>query len=221
MMRTLALAFPLAVIVLLSGCSAITGPRDDFSIYVLEPPIERGAGVPVDWQLLVEQPHMSDLLDGFRIVVAPNGNERQVYKGARWVERTPSMLQGIWVRAFEADGRVPGASRAGTGVRADLLLATDVTAFHAVEQAGSATVEVSVHARLVEPRERRIRAREVFHARVEATGTSVPAVVAAFEAALGEVNPALVEWTVREGERALAAASGDVSGSGSASASSR
>ena len=209
MTQRLALAFPLALLALLAGCGSLTGPRDDFSIYVLEPPVQRHGGAPVDWQLLVEQPHTSDLLDGFRIVVAPNGNERQVYKGARWVERTPSMLQGIWVRAFESDGRVPGASRAGTGVRADLLLATDLTAFHAVERDGAAKVHVEVHARLVEPRDRRIRARDIFRAEVDAAGTSVPAVVEAFEAALVEINPALIDWTVREGAHALATAAAD------------
>lgn len=188
-----------------AGCGVLTGPSEDFSIYALDPPTPRSEGAPVDWQLLIEEPHVSDLLDGFRIVVAPSGSERQVFKGARWVERTPSMLQGIWLRTFEADGRLPGAARSGTGVRADLMLSTDVTDFQASQLGEGMTVEVEVHARLVDPRDRRIRAREVFRAEVPASGNEASAVVAGFDTALAEINPAIVAWTLREGERAMAA----------------
>jgi cholesterol transport system auxiliary component len=190
---------------LLAGCGVLSGPREDFSIYALDPQATRSEGSAVDWQLLIEEPHVSDLLDSFRIVVAPGGSERQVFKGARWIERTPSLLQGIWLRTFEADGRLPGVARSGTGVRADLMLATDVTDFQATQLDGGMTVEVEVHARLVDPRDRRIRSREVFRADVPASGNDAAAVVAGFESALAQINPAIVAWTLREGERVMAA----------------
>jgi cholesterol transport system auxiliary component len=202
-MTRVSLSLGAAALILLGGCSALTGPREDFSIFALDPPTPASAGAPVDWQLLIEEPHVSDLLDGFRIVVAPSGSERQVFKGARWVERTPSMLQGIWLRSFESDGRLPGAARSGTGVRADLMLATDVTDFQATQTAGGMTVEVEVHARLVDPRDRRIRAREVFRAEVPASGNEAAAVVAGFESALAQINPSIVAWTLREGDRVM------------------
>lgn len=187
----------------LVGCAGLTGPREDYTIYALDPATAPGQGPMQEWQLLIERPHMSDLLDGFRIVVAPGGNERQVYRGARWVEQTPSLLQGIWLRSFEADGRLPGAARSGTGVRADLILATDLTAFQARYRDGDPVIEVEVHARLVDPRGRRIMAREVFRAETPADGIALAPVVAAFETALAEVNAGLVEWTIREGGTAL------------------
>jgi len=204
-MRRLLSIFPVVVLAALAGCGVLTGPREDFAIYSLDPAMPRSEGAPVDWQLLIEAPHVSDLLDGFRIVVAPTASERQVFKGARWVERTPSMLQGIWLRSFEADGRLPGAARSGTGVRADLMLSTDVTAFQASQLDSGMTVEVEVHARLIDPRDRRIRARDVFRAEVPASGNAAAAVVPAFEAALSEINPAIVAWTLREGDRAIEA----------------
>lgn len=204
-MRRLLSILSVVALAALSGCGVLTGPREDFAIYSLAPPIARSQDTPVDWQLLLEEPHVSDLLDGFRIIVAPTPSERQVFKGARWVERTPSMLQGIWLRAFEADGRLPGAARSGTGVRADLMLSTDVTDFQASQRVDGMIVEVEVHARLVDPRDRRIRAREIFRAEVPATGNDAAAVVPAFEAALAEINPGIVAWTLREGDRAMAA----------------
>ena len=124
---------------------------------------------------------------------------------ARWVERTPGLLQGIWLRAFETDGRLPGAARAGTGVRADLILSTDVNDFQARDTLGSSAVEVSIHARLVDPRSRRILARRAFDADIPTTSNQIADIVAGFDAALEQINPELIEWTLREGERAMAA----------------
>lgn len=199
----------LACALLVAACASLTGPRKDFTLYALDPPMARGDGSPRDWQLLVEEPHTTELLDGFRLVVAPGGNELQVYEGARWTERTPAMLQGLWIRALEADGRLPGAARAGTGVRADLILASDLTRFQASYRGGLPTVELELHARLVDPRDRRIRGRRVFRADVAATGTGIAEVVAAFEAAVAQVGPALVEWVLRAGDEALAARNPD------------
>jgi cholesterol transport system auxiliary component len=120
------------------------------------------------------------------------------------------------VRAFEADGRLPGAARAGTGVRADLLLATDLTDFQARYRDGVPVVEVEVHARLVDPRDRRIVAREVFRAEAQADGVEVAAVVAGFQSALAQATTELVGWTLAEGDRYLdgrrAAAGADADG---------
>jgi cholesterol transport system auxiliary component len=193
----------LLLLLALAGCAGLTGPREDFTVYALDPPAQRGDGPVLDWQLLIDQPHTSDLLGGFRVVVAPGGAERQVYKGARWSERAPSLVQGVWVRAFEADGRLPGAARAGTGVRADLLLATDLTDFQARYRDGVPVVEVEVHARLVDPRDRRIVAREVFRAEAPADGVEVAAVVAGFQSALAQATTELVGWTLVEGDRYL------------------
>lgn len=200
--RTLSL---LAALALLAGCAGLTGPRKDFTLYALDPPMAPGQGTPRDWQLLVEEPHVGELLDGFRIVVAPGGNELQVYQGARWTERTPAMLQGLWIRAFEADGRLPGAARAGTGVRADLILASDLTRFQASYRDGLPTVAIELHARLVDPRDRRIRGRRVFRAEAAAADNGISAVVAAFESVVATLNPELVGWVLGAGDAALAA----------------
>jgi cholesterol transport system auxiliary component len=206
----------LALLLTLAGCSGLTGPREDFTVYALDPPAQRGSGPVLDWQLLIDAPHTSDLLGGFRVVVAPGGAERQVYKGARWSERVPSLVQGVWVRAFESDGRLPGAARAGTGVRADLLLATDLTDFQARYRDGVPVVEVEVHARLVDPRDRRIVAREVFRAEAPADGIEVARVVAGFQSALAQTTTDLVAWTLAEGDRYLTARAASMPGAAAA-----
>ena len=66
-------------------------------------------------------------------------------------------------------------------------------------------MEVSIHARLVDPRSRRILARRAFDADIPTTSNQIADIVAGFDAALEQINPELIEWTLREGERAMAA----------------
>lgn len=198
------LALALATATGLAACSGLTGPRESFTIYALSPATPASQGTPVTWQLLIEPPRASDLVAGQRIIVAPDDNERRVYKGARWSERTPELLQSLWLRAFEADGRLPGVARSGSGVRADLLLASDLTRFQASYVDGQPQAEVELHVRLIDPRQRRIGARRVFRATTPAASPAIADVVAAFDQVMAQINPALVDWAIGEGSQALA-----------------
>lgn len=200
------LALALTAAIAVTGCTGLTGPRESFTIYELSPATPASQGTRVAWQLLIETPRASDLVAGQRIIVAPDDNERRVYKGARWSERTPELLQSLWLRAFEADGRLPGVARSGSGVRADLLLASDLTRFQSSYVDGQPQAEVELHARLIDPRERRIGARRVFHATAPAASPAIADVVAAFDQAMAQINPGLVDWAITQGSQALAAA---------------
>lgn len=193
----------LLIVVLLAGCAGLTGPRSDFTIYALNPPLSHSEATALDWQLVIETPQASDLLDSLRIVVAPDGNERQVYRGARWVERAPELLQSNWLRALEADGRLPGVARAGSGVRADLFLASDLIAFQASDTVHSPRVEIEVNLRLIDPRTRRILARTRLRAQEPAESAEVGAAVRAFDVAIGRLNTELIDWVLTQGEQAM------------------
>ena len=190
---------PVFALLCLTACGSLTGPREDFTVFTLDPVIAANPGQPLDWQLLIDTPRASDLLDGQRIVVAPDGNQRQVYKGARWAERLPVLIQSTWLRGFTADGRLPGVGRNGSGLRADLILASDLTDFQARYVDGRPVVEIGIHARLIDPRDRRIRATRSFTASHPATGTDIGEVVPVFEQALAEITGALIAWTIDQG----------------------
>lgn len=194
-----------ALLLALAACGSLTGPREDFTIYTLSPAVAPAEGPRLDWQLVVEAPQASELLAGARIVVAPDARQRQVYAGARWSARTPELVQDAWLRAFERDGRLPGVARAGSGVRADLILAADLVAFEARYRDGAPVVEVALQVRLVDPRRRRIVAQRGLRSEHAPDGSDIGPVVAAFERALGEVTQDLVAWVVQEGPTALQA----------------
>ena len=60
---------------------------------------------------------------------------------------------------------------------------------------------VGLNAKLVAMPRREIVANRLFDARIEAEANSVPAIIKAFDLALGRVLRRLVEWTLVEGER--------------------
>ncbi len=194
--RLLVLGMPL----MLAACGSLTGPRENFTVYTLNPAIAAQATTATaDWQLLIDTPKANDLLDGQRIVVAPDGNQRQVYRGARWAERVPVMLQSVWLRGFESDGRVPGVGRNGSGLRADLILASDLTDFQARYVDGQPVVEIEIHARLIDPRDRRIRASQRFSASRPVSSADIAEVVQVFEQALAGITSELIAWTIEHG----------------------
>lgn len=195
----LALVMPLA----LAACGSLTGPRENFTVYTLNPAINADStGTPASWQLLIDTPKANDLLDGQRIVVAPDGNQRQVYRGARWAERVPVMLQSVWLRGFESDGRLPGVGRSGSGLRADMILASDLADFQARYVDGLPVVEIEIHARLIDPRDRRIRASQRFSASQPVASADIGDVVSVFEQTLATMTTELIAWTIEHGNAA-------------------
>ena len=110
---------------LLSACS-ILPQSEPLDIYLLP-----GAALPaqtqrVDWSLRVNSPVSSQLLDGTRIVVLPEPGLVNTYQGVRWSERTPQLLRGRLLDAFQDDGRVQALSNEEQRLQADLELVSDL-----------------------------------------------------------------------------------------------
>lgn len=198
------LAAALLLCLVLIACSAITGPRTEFAVYTLNPPAApttSTARTPSDWHLAIDEPHALGLLDSDRLVVAPDANERLAFTGVRWNERAPVLLQNIWLRTFEGDGRFGGVVRSNSGTRTALVLASDLTAFQIEHHGSQSEAVVAVQARLIDPRSRRSLAQAPFQARVGTDDTQARSAVAALEAAVAEVTSQLIAWTASEGER--------------------
>lgn len=188
----------LALTALLAACAALTGPRREYAVYTLNPPAAAiRAPAPVsDWLLAIDAPHALGLLDSDRLVVAPDANERLAFAGMRWNERAPVLLQDVWLRAFEADGRLAGAIRHPAGSRATVVLASDLLAFQIEHGGAQAQAVVAVQVRLLESASRRVLAHARFSAREDVHGSDARAAVTALEAATGALTTQLVEWVV-------------------------
>ncbi len=197
---------------LLGACSALTGPRSEYVVFTLNPApasetvsSETASTEPTeaDWVLAIDEPHALGLLDTDRLVVAPDANERLAFAGVRWNERTPVLLQEVWLRAFEGDGRLAGIVRHPGAMRTDRVLASDLVAFQIEHAGGQPEAVVSLRARLSSSGDRVAIAQRSFSARVAVSDSSARAAIAALESATAEVTGELVDWTLREGQAAL------------------
>jgi cholesterol transport system auxiliary component len=204
MMRASRLA-PAAALLLLAGC-AIGGPKTEVSIYAPQVRIAADPAWPqVDWRLTLGTPSAHALLDSQRIAVRPTPNQLQTYKGARWADTAPEMMQLALMEAFEDSGRIEAVSAWGGG-RGDFGLYTDLRAFETVYEGGEPKVVVELQARLVKfGQGGGLVAARRFRTEVAPAGAEIEPVVAAFGDAMALVGADIVGWTLAEGEKAFSA----------------
>lgn len=183
----------------LAGCSVLPDQREELSIWTVDAVPAAAAGPAVDWQLAVDEPAAFEPLAGSRIVLSPAAGEFGLYRGARWGERAPRMLQSMVLRALEDSGRIRGVGRDNSGVRADYRLLMDLRAFH-VDGSARGSAKVAFSARLLRWPDGAVVAARTFEAAAPVEGGGIAAVVAAFRAASAQAVPALAAWTLDEGE---------------------
>ncbi|MGP0171483.1 ABC-type transport auxiliary lipoprotein family protein [Pseudomonas sp. NCHU5208] len=186
---------------LLGACSLLpqSEPLDTYLLPATPLPSHAPA---VDWSLRINTPSSGQLLDGTRIVVLPEPGRINTYQGARWSDRTPQLLRQRLLDAFNDDGRIAALSTEDQHLQADLELVSDLRRFHSQYRDGHPEALIQLDVRLVDVRDQRILASRRFSASQAASDTSVAAVVAAFGQAGDHLTQELVDWTVREGQRA-------------------
>ena len=206
--RNLSRALLLAVAIPLAGCSMVGGSKN-VTLYSPQLKIEPQANWPtVSWPLVVARPLASESLDSMHIAVRPQADTLQIYQGAVWSDAVPDLVQSELVRAFEDSGKIVAIGRQSTGVRGDFVLMTDIRQFESVyrDPGQAPTVVVSIQAKLLAQPNARVLAMRRFDAEVPAASTEIPSVVAAFNAALTQVNGDIIGWTLTTGQANVAAA---------------
>lgn len=183
----------------LAGCNLFGSKKADFAIYGIDLTARPMAGEPVTWQLVVDEPVAADPVSSTRIVLKPGDRAYGVYKGARWTDRAPEVVQALMLEAFEGSGRIVGVGRSSSSVRGDFALMTELRSFEARYDNGGAAAHVEISAKLVHAARNEVVAAKVFEAEAPASGRDVASVVPAFEVALNEAVAALVAWTFEAG----------------------
>jgi cholesterol transport system auxiliary component len=193
----------LAGLVLLCACSVLP-KREPTTIY--QP---SHSAAPVDastpaanWSLLVDKPVADEWLAADSIAVRPDAGAVQVYQDASWSDSTPNLVQTALLRALEDSQKILSVSRAGSVVRGDYELLTELRSFESVyTQPGRPEAVVEVYAKLVKTGDGSVVAARVFRQSEPASGVAVPAVVDAFSRALDRTTAQVAGWTIAEGNR--------------------
>jgi cholesterol transport system auxiliary component len=188
--RPLAVA---AALLTLTGCSSLLGPSGPAPIYYgLNAPRAATTGAKIEQQLLIDVPRASLDLDTTRIAVMQKPNAVEYYADVLWRDRTPQMLQTLLIRTLDGSGRFRAVAAANSGLRADLLLLTDVAHFEA--EAFQTNVRIELTARLVRAADRSIVDTRTFNATAPATSKSFDDVVAAYDRATSDVLVKVADW---------------------------
>jgi cholesterol transport system auxiliary component len=185
----------------LAGCGGLgLGPANpDMTIYVLDPALPATAGgQPAGWALAVDIPDAADSLDTRRIALIKADNTLDYYANANWPDRLTLLVQTALVAAFEASGRVPQVSRTQDALHADYELGAELRdcAAHYSTPDGTPSVTVNLIAQMSTAHGRKIVSSFTASESAPASQNSTPAVVAAFNTALGQAVAKVVAWAV-------------------------
>lgn len=195
----------LIALALLAGC-AIGGPKVEVRIYDPAVAVAADPAWPAaDVSISIATPQANALLDSDRIAVRPTPDRLQTYKGARWADTAPVMVQMALMEAFEDSGKIQAVSAWGGG-RGDFGLYTDLRAFETIYEGGEPKVVMELQARLVKfGQGGGLVAAKRFRTEVAPAGADIEPVVDAFGEAMALLGADVVGWTLVEGERAFSA----------------
>lgn len=181
----------------LGGCENLIGPPQAPRIYRLDPAFPPAVpGAMVKWQLAVARPETMHTLDSQRIALA-RGATMDYYADAEWNDSVPQLVQSLLVEAFEKSGRITAVSPESADIRADYLLVTDIRDFEARydDPNGAPVAMIDIEAKILDTRGKVLTSLDA-RKTAQASANSVPAVVAAFDAALGNALAQIVAWTL-------------------------
>jgi cholesterol transport system auxiliary component len=183
-----------------TGCASLLGLSPAPHLYRLTPKSSYPANLPhPSVQLLVDVPLAPAGLDTGRIALSRSAVSIDYFADSEWIDRVPLMVQTALLDSFENSKAVTAIDREAVGLRADLILRTEIRHFEAVYNSpnGAPEVWVAISTRLVNPSGRDIVANASFERRQQAKSNDIAQIVLAFDEALGGVMEDIVVWTVR------------------------
>ena len=189
-----------AMALALTGCASLLGLGPAPHLYRVTPKSTYPANLPHPaGQLLVDVPLAPAGLDTARIALSRSAVSIDYFADSEWIDRVPLMVQTGLLDSFENSKAITAIDRESVGLRADLILKTEIRHFEALYELrdGPPNVWVAINTRLVDPSGREVVAHAAFERRKQAEGGDVAQIVLAFEEALGGVMEDIVLWTVR------------------------
>lgn len=188
---------------LLAACSMLVGKREDLTVYAptLARPEPSPARAARAWQLSIAEPQAISPLDGAHIAVMPAAGEVQTYKGVRWRDAAPALIQQLLLQAFQDTAGLAGIGAPAGILQADFALQSSLQDFQAEYRSAKVPiVAIRLSAQLVDNSTGRALAARTFAVEQPCAGAGMPEVFAAFQAALNQLLPQVVAWTVDTGD---------------------
>jgi len=187
----------------LTACSML-GSREYFIVYapaVAHPAAAAASSSARAWALIVAEPRAISPLNSTRIAVMPTAGEIQTFKGVRWRDASPVLLQQLLMQAFQDSARISGIGPPTSILHADFALQSDLRDFQAEYRGEKVpTVVIRLNGQLVDNSTGLALASQLFTIEQPCEGTAIPQVFAAFQVALDRLLPQVVAWTTEVGD---------------------
>lgn len=187
----------------LSACAGnlIGPPSPAPALYVLRPEFGPVSGAsPVRQQLTVAVPAAPAALDTERIALERNANVMDYFAQSQWTDRLPLVVQSLLVEGFEKSGAVAAVGREGAGIRADVVLETELRQFEAFYAVADTAPEIRITmvAKLVNVTNRGVIDTTEVSRSARSAANDLRSITAAFTLASGEALKEVVRWTVAD-----------------------
>jgi cholesterol transport system auxiliary component len=104
------------------------------------------------------------------------------------------------LESFENSDKIVAVGRRAVGLRADFELRSELREFQAEYFTGTIEAHVALNVKLVRAAERAIVGSQSFDVRAPASEDSMPAIIQAFDEAMGSVLKQMVDWTLKTGQ---------------------
>ena len=176
--------------------------REATTLHRLTPMTTVPDNLPVlDRRLLIEPPTAASGLNTARIPLRPEPTLLDYFANAQFVEVVPIMVQGLVTQSLDATGSLDVLGPDATGLRPDYVLRLHIQDFQAEYDRGldqPPLINIRMQLRLLGMPRRESLATVRGDQTVRADGTSVEAVILAFDQAMGLALRRIVSWTVAE-----------------------
>ena len=179
-----------------AGCGIVPNVSKPLTLYTLKPQVAPTQPLPkVPWQLVVAEPAAERDIDTTRIALTRTANVIEYFADGNWTDTAPALVQAKMIEAFEGTNAIVAVGRDAAGLKPDYILQSDLRDFAAVYPGGAGAAPVAhvqLIAKLVQMPDRRITRTVSADASVAAASKDLPAIVTAFEQALGQVLSKIV-----------------------------
>ena len=191
-------ALLLCVPILLTGCGGLLPKAPERPLYRLNPVVAlQTPPRRVDALLVVATPTASAGLDTKRMALFQSPVAIDYFAEGEWIDRPPFLVKEALIEGFQKSGAFTGVSSEGLGLSADYVLNTDIRDFTAVYDSpdGPPLARVRIAAELITMPGRNIAATISVTREARAGAVDLPAIVNAFNQALGEAIRDVIVWS--------------------------
>ncbi|WP_299359816.1 ABC-type transport auxiliary lipoprotein family protein [uncultured Paracoccus sp.] len=191
----------LGAVASLSGCSALSalsGSRTALDTFDLAPASGTVTGSRSSRTLVVARPEAPAAIATDRILVRPDPRSVTYLPGARWSDDVPLLLQSLLIRSVAGTGRIGYVGQVENGPLAERVLLARIDAFQIeADPARNLIARVDMELFLLNDVDQTLIASRRVAGSAPAASDSAPAVVAAIQAVMDELLPAIADWVVR------------------------